>query len=49
MTPRLPEFAVRVRELGFDELVIDPPWEDLVEAEELIGHVKTAASTSGSS
>jgi probable F420-dependent oxidoreductase len=48
MAPRLPEFAVQVRELGFDELVIDPPWEDLVEAEVLIGHVKTAVSTSGS-
>ena len=49
MTPRLPEFAVRVRELGFIELVIDPPWEDLVKAEELIGHVKTAVSTDGAS
>jgi hypothetical protein len=48
MASRLPEFAVQVRELGFDELVIDPPWEDLVEAEVLIGHVKTAVSTSGS-
>jgi alkanesulfonate monooxygenase SsuD/methylene tetrahydromethanopterin reductase-like flavin-dependent oxidoreductase (luciferase family) len=47
--PRLPEFAVRVRELGFDELIIKPPWEDLVEAEKLIGHVKTAVLTSGSS
>jgi hypothetical protein len=49
MAPRLPEFAFRVRELGFDELIINPPWEDLVEAEKLIGHVKTAVSTSGSS
>jgi hypothetical protein len=36
-----------VRELGFDELVINPPWEELAEAEELIDNVKTAASTSG--
>src|SRR3712207_4253086 len=49
MTPRLPEFAVRVRELGFEELIINPPWEDLVEAERLIGHVKTAVSTGGAS
>jgi hypothetical protein len=49
MAPRLPEFAIRVRELGFDELVVKPPWEDLAEAEVLIGHVKTAVSTSGSS
>jgi probable F420-dependent oxidoreductase len=49
MAPRLPEFAVRVRELGFIELVIDPPWEDLAEVEVLIGQVKTAVSTSGSS
>jgi probable F420-dependent oxidoreductase len=49
MAPRLPEYAVRVRELGFEELVIDPPWEDLVEAEVLIGHVKTAVSTGGPS
>jgi probable F420-dependent oxidoreductase len=47
--PRLPEFAVRARELGFDELVINPPWEDLGEAEELIGRVKTAVSTSSAS
>jgi probable F420-dependent oxidoreductase len=49
MAPRLPEFAVRVRELGFDDLVINPPWEDLAEAEVLIGDVKTAVSTSGAS
>src|SRR3712207_3767037 len=34
MAPRLPEFAVRVRELGFDELVIKPPWDDLARSEE---------------
>jgi hypothetical protein len=49
LAPRLPEFAVRVRELGFDELIIDPPWEDPGDAEVLIDHVKTAVSTSGSS
>jgi probable F420-dependent oxidoreductase len=49
MAPRLPEFAVRLRKLGFDELVIDPPWEDLAEAELLIGNLKTALSISGSS
>jgi alkanesulfonate monooxygenase SsuD/methylene tetrahydromethanopterin reductase-like flavin-dependent oxidoreductase (luciferase family) len=49
MAPRLPEFAVRVRELGFDELIINPPWEDLAEAEKLIGRVKTAVSTDGAS
>jgi probable F420-dependent oxidoreductase len=49
MAPRLPEFAVRVRELGFDELVINPPWQDLGESEELIGRVKTAVSTSSAS
>jgi hypothetical protein len=49
MAPWLPEFAARVRELGFDELVINPPWDDLAQAEELIGQVKTAVSTSGAS
>jgi probable F420-dependent oxidoreductase len=49
MAPRLQEFAVRVRELGFDELIINPPWEDLAEAEKLIGQVKTAVSTNGAS
>ena len=44
-----PEFAVQVRELGFDELVINPPWEDLAQAEALIGQVKTTVSTSGAS
>ncbi len=49
MTPRLPEFAVWVKELGFEELVIDPPWEDLGGAQLLIGRVKSAVSTSGPS
>jgi hypothetical protein len=49
VAPWLPEFAVQVRELGFDELVINPPWEDLAKVEELIGQVKTAISTSGAS
>jgi probable F420-dependent oxidoreductase len=49
MAPGLPEFAVRVQELGFDELIINPPWEDLVQAEELIDQVKTTVSTSGAS
>jgi alkanesulfonate monooxygenase SsuD/methylene tetrahydromethanopterin reductase-like flavin-dependent oxidoreductase (luciferase family) len=49
VAPWLPEFAVQVRELGFDELVINPPWEDLAQGEELIGQVKTAISTSGAS
>jgi probable F420-dependent oxidoreductase len=49
MAPGLPEFAVRVQELGFDELIIIPPWEDLVQAEELIDQVKTTVSTSGAS
>jgi probable F420-dependent oxidoreductase len=49
MASGLPEFAVRVQELGFDELIINPPWEDLVQAEELIDQVKTTVSTSGAS
>jgi probable F420-dependent oxidoreductase len=49
MAPWLPEFAAQVQELGFDELVINPPWDDLAQAEELIDQVKTALSTSGAS
>jgi probable F420-dependent oxidoreductase len=49
MASWLPEFAAQVRELGFDELVINPPWDDLAQAEELIDQVKTALSTSGAS
>ena len=49
MAPGLPVFVVRVHELGFDELIINPPWEDLVQAEELIDQVKTTVSTSGAS
>jgi len=45
--PRLPEFAVRVQELGFDELIINLPWEDLAEAEKLIGQVRAAVATDG--
>jgi len=49
MAPRLPEFAIRVQELGFDELIINLPWEDLAEAEKLIDRVKTAVATDGAS
>src|SRR5215217_7904639 len=44
MAAQLPEIALRIRELGFDELIINPPWEDLAEAESLIGHVTTAVA-----
>ena len=44
MAARLPEVALRIRELGFDELIINPPWEDLAEAERLIGHVTTTVA-----
>ncbi len=47
MAPRLPELAVQVRELGFDELIINLPWDDLARAEELIGNVRSAAATDG--
>lgn len=49
MVSRLPEFAVRVQELGFDELIINLPWEDLAEAEKLIGQVRDAVSPDGAS
>ena len=49
MAARLPEIALRIRELGFDELIINPPWEDLAEAESLIGRVTTAVAPEGAS
>ena len=49
MASRLPEIAVRIQELGFDELIINPPWEDLAEAETLIGHIKSAVAPDGAS
>ena len=49
MAAQLPEIALRIQELGFDELIINPPWEDLAEAESLIGHVTTAVAPDGSS
>ena len=49
MAARLPEVALRIQELGFDELIINPPWEDLAEAESLIGHVTTAVAPDGAS
>jgi probable F420-dependent oxidoreductase len=49
MTSRLPEIALRIRELGFDELIINLSWENLAEAEELIGSVKSAVVTDGPS
>jgi hypothetical protein len=49
MEPRLSEFAIQVRELGFNELVINPSWEDLGEVQRLIDQVKDAVSTGGAS
>jgi probable F420-dependent oxidoreductase len=49
MAPRLSEFAIQVQELGFDELVINPSWEDLAEVQRLINQVKGAVSTGGAS
>jgi probable F420-dependent oxidoreductase len=44
MAAQLPEIALRIRELGFDELIINPPWENLAEAESLIHHLTTAVA-----
>lgn len=49
MTSRLPEFAVRIEELGFDELVINLAWEDLAEEHSRIEQVKGAVSPGGAS
>jgi probable F420-dependent oxidoreductase len=49
MEPRLSEFAIRVQELGFNELIINPSWEDLAEAQRLIDQVKGAISTGSES
>jgi alkanesulfonate monooxygenase SsuD/methylene tetrahydromethanopterin reductase-like flavin-dependent oxidoreductase (luciferase family) len=49
MEPRLSEFAIQVQELGFDELVINPSWEDLGEVQRLIDQIKDAVSTGGAS
>jgi probable F420-dependent oxidoreductase len=49
MAAQLPEFALRIQELGFDELIIGPPWEDLAEAEKLIGQVKSTVASDGAS
>jgi hypothetical protein len=42
MAPRLPALATRAKELGFNELIIDPPWDTLGEAEESIASVREA-------
>jgi probable F420-dependent oxidoreductase len=49
MAPQLPEIALRIQELGFDELIINPPWDDLAEAETLIHHVTTAVAPDSAS
>jgi probable F420-dependent oxidoreductase len=49
MAAQLPEFALRIQELGFDELIIGPPWEDLAETEKLIGQVKSTVASDGAS
>jgi probable F420-dependent oxidoreductase len=47
--PRLSEFAIQVQELGFDELIITPSWDDLAEVQRLINQVKGTVSASGAS
>jgi probable F420-dependent oxidoreductase len=47
MAAQLPEVALRIQQLGFDELIINPSWEDLAEAERLIGQVKSAVAPDG--
>jgi probable F420-dependent oxidoreductase len=47
MAARLPEVALRIQELGFDELIINPPWEDLAETEKLIDQVRSAVAPDG--
>jgi probable F420-dependent oxidoreductase len=42
MAPRLPALATQAKELGFDELIIDPPWDSLGETEESIASVREA-------
>ena len=49
MAPRLSEFAIQVQELGFDELIITPSWEDLAEVQRLINQVKGTVSAGGAS
>ncbi len=49
MAAQLPKFALRIQELGFDELIMNLPWEDLAGAEKVIGQVKTAVATDGAS
>ena len=49
MASRLPEIALRIQELGFDELIINPSWENLAEAEKLIGHLRNAVGIDGAS
>jgi probable F420-dependent oxidoreductase len=45
MAPRLPEIALQVRDLGFDELITNLPWNDLAEVEKRIGQVRSAVAT----
>jgi alkanesulfonate monooxygenase SsuD/methylene tetrahydromethanopterin reductase-like flavin-dependent oxidoreductase (luciferase family) len=40
MAPRLPDLAARVKELGIDELIVEPPWTELREAERCIAALK---------
>lgn len=42
----LPELARQTKGLGFDETIIDLPWNDLTRAEELIGEVKARVQAS---
>jgi probable F420-dependent oxidoreductase len=49
MASRLPEFALRIQELGFDELIINPPWENLAEAEKWMCWIRSAVATGSAS
>ena len=44
----LPELARQTQGLGFDETIIDLPWNDLAQAEELVGEVKARVQDTGS-
>jgi hypothetical protein len=49
MAPRLPKFATQVQELGFDELIINLPREELAKAKKPIGQVRATVATDGPS
>jgi probable F420-dependent oxidoreductase len=45
--PSLPDIVQQTQELGFDETIVELPWDDLARAQELLGAIKASVRDTG--